>query len=156
MSLSYYSITDTSHCLALPCLTSPCHALPCPTSSHITLPYITLPYHTLPYPASPSSPLHYHTLSSLVLPLQDYEAASQMYKLAKEDFKSDKSTTHLAHATLMAAICHLITGMCPLITTTLIQLFLEERERKYSYLSWDARLSLFNGSGVHVNSRTYR
>ena len=118
---------------SLPCPTSPCHALPYPTSPHMTLLYITLPYHTLPYPAlsyltppclaSPSSPLHYHTLFCLVLPLQDYEAASQMYKLAKEDFKSDKSTTHLAHATLMAAICHLITGMYTFITTTYIQLF---------------------------------
>ena len=54
-----------------------------------------------------------HSLIVFILPLlsQDYEAASQMYKLAKEDFKSDKSTTHLTHATLMGAICHLITGM---------------------------------------------
>ena len=41
---------------------------------------------------------------------QDYECAASMYKLVKDDFKSDKSVLHLAHASLMAAICHTITG----------------------------------------------
>ena len=31
-----------------------------------------------------------------------------MYKLVKEDFKADKSTLHLAHATVMIALSHMI------------------------------------------------
>ena len=31
-----------------------------------------------------------------------------MYKLVKDDFKSDKSNLHLAHATIMMALCHMI------------------------------------------------
>jgi len=41
--------------------------------------------------------------------IKDYDTAMAMYKLVKEDFKADKSTLHLAHATLMAALCHMIT-----------------------------------------------
>jgi hypothetical protein len=40
--------------------------------------------------------------------IKDYETASSMYKLVKEDFRSDKSSLHLAHATVMGALCYIL------------------------------------------------
>eukprot|EP01041_Mallomonas_annulata_P002922 gene2922-5736_t len=39
--------------------------------------------------------------------VKDYETAAAMYRLAREDFRSDKSVTHLAHTTVMLAVCQL-------------------------------------------------
>ena len=41
--------------------------------------------------------------------IKDYEMASSMYRLVKDDYKSDKSYLHLAHTTLMMAACTMIT-----------------------------------------------
>ncbi|RYH31676.1 hypothetical protein EON65_02190 [archaeon] len=41
--------------------------------------------------------------------VRDYETASSMYKLARDDYKSDKSILHLSYTLLMIAICQLIT-----------------------------------------------
>lgn len=46
-------------------------------------------------------------LADTCFALQDYETAGSMYRLVKEDFKSDKSIPHLAHTSLMLAACHL-------------------------------------------------
>jgi ER-Golgi trafficking TRAPP I complex 85 kDa subunit len=124
-SLNFLHLTSISSFLPLPLVYSILSFYVAFSNVLIILFHHHLPSQ-LPLAAPPCHALHYLSLfypPCLVLPLQDYEAASQMYKLAKEDFKSDKSTTHLAHATLMAAICHLITGMYTLITTTLTQLF---------------------------------
>jgi hypothetical protein len=48
-------------------------------------------------------------LADLSFMLKDYETASSMYKLVKDDFKSDKSILHLCHCLLMSAICNMIT-----------------------------------------------
>ena len=37
--------------------------------------------------------------------VKDYENALSMYKLVKDDYSADKSTLHLAHTTLMIAVC---------------------------------------------------
>lgn len=37
--------------------------------------------------------------------VRDYEGALSMYKLVKDDYSADKSMLHLAHTTLMIAIC---------------------------------------------------
>jgi len=42
-------------------------------------------------------------LADLSFMLKDYETAISMYRLVKEDFKSDKCNMHYAHATLMIA-----------------------------------------------------
>lgn len=41
--------------------------------------------------------------------VKDYESAASMYRLVKDDYKSDKSYLHLAHTTLMMAACTMIT-----------------------------------------------
>jgi hypothetical protein len=41
--------------------------------------------------------------------IKDFETAYAMYKLVKDDFRSDKSLLHLAHTHLMIAACLLIT-----------------------------------------------
>lgn len=40
--------------------------------------------------------------------IKDYETASSWYKLVKDDYKSDKSTLHLAHTQLMIAACTML------------------------------------------------
>jgi hypothetical protein len=40
--------------------------------------------------------------------IKDYETASSWYKLVKDDYKSDKSTLHLAHTQLMMAACTML------------------------------------------------
>ena len=50
--------------------------------------------------------LHLADLSFIV---KDYETAHSMYKLVRDDFKSDKSLLHLAHTSLMITICQVIT-----------------------------------------------
>jgi hypothetical protein len=47
-------------------------------------------------------------LADTCFAIKDYDTAMSMYKLVKEDFKADKSTFHLAHATVMIALCHMI------------------------------------------------
>ena len=41
--------------------------------------------------------------------IRDYDSALSLYKLVREDFKADKSNLHLAHVTVMTAMCLLIT-----------------------------------------------
>ncbi|KAJ1423521.1 ER-golgi trafficking TRAPP I complex 85 kDa subunit-domain-containing protein, partial [Ochromonadaceae sp. CCMP2298] len=40
--------------------------------------------------------------------VKDYEGALGLYKLVREDFKSDKCLLHLAHALLMMGACHVL------------------------------------------------
>ena len=39
--------------------------------------------------------------------IKDYETAASLYRFVREDFRSDKSLTHLAHTTVMLAVCQL-------------------------------------------------
>uniref|UniRef100_A0AAV1TJI4 Trafficking protein particle complex subunit 8 n=1 Tax=Peronospora matthiolae TaxID=2874970 RepID=A0AAV1TJI4_9STRA len=53
--------------------------------------------------------------------VRDYELALQMYRLVREDFKSDKSMYHCANANEMIALCLLLTKGSPMQMTNALE-----------------------------------
>ena len=47
-------------------------------------------------------------LADLSFMIHDYETAGSMYRLVRDDYKSDKSNLHLAHTIIMSAFCYFI------------------------------------------------
>lgn len=47
-------------------------------------------------------------LADTSLSIKDYDTAASMYKLVRDDYRSDKSQLHLAHTALMLAVCQWI------------------------------------------------
>jgi hypothetical protein len=66
-------------------------------------------------PGAPSVRYRYDRIESQILQLadssfilKDYETAISMYKLVREDYKSDRSNLHLVHTYLMIAVSYLL------------------------------------------------
>lgn len=60
-------------------------------------------------------------LADTAFMVHDYELALQMYRLVRDDYKSDKSTFHCANANEMIALCLLLTKGSPMQMTNALE-----------------------------------